>query len=217
MSILPITVTIEADPAEAGQQMLVIDGTANSDTIVLGAGANNGVTLNFDGTALGDILPTGSAPFALVMVFGEGGNDLLDARGLAVSTVLVGGSGNDTLYGGSGRNLLIGGAGADTLHAGSAGDILVSGYTSYDSNLTALASLMAEWDSSSSYTTRIAKLRYGGGLNGSYVLNSTTVFNDNAIDVLYGGAGLDWFLAHTSGTHKDKIIGSTRGEVITSI
>src|SRR5207237_898492 len=123
-SIPPVTVTIQTDPATMTRQMLVIDGTANGDSIVLGTGANVGVTLSFNGTALGNVLPTNGSPFAVVVVFGEGGNDTLDTRGLTVSSVLEGGTGSDTLSGGSGRNLLIGGLGADTLVAGSGGDIL---------------------------------------------------------------------------------------------
>src|SRR5262249_21985781 len=61
-------------------------------------------------------MPGGGSPVDLVVVTGEGGNDTIDARGLSISTALVGGTGNDTLYGGSARNLLIGGAGADTLN-----------------------------------------------------------------------------------------------------
>src|SRR5262249_57119840 len=104
----------------------------------------------------------------------------------------LGGTGNDTLYGGSARNLLIGGAGADTLNAGG-GDILIGGTTSYDSNLTALAFILAEWDRTDvDYATRVGQLSgsLGGGLNGSYLLNSTTVFDDSASDVLNGSLGL---------------------------
>src|SRR5207249_8542485 len=104
VNILPVSVTIQTDPANTTRQMLVIDGTASSDGIVLGTGANNGVTLSFNGTALGNILPTTGSPFALVVVLGEGGNDTLDTRGLTVSSVLAGGAGSDTLSGGSGRN-----------------------------------------------------------------------------------------------------------------
>jgi Ca2+-binding RTX toxin-like protein len=222
-------VTVASDPAITGKQMLVIDGTANSDSIVLGNGASNGVTLSFDGIALGNILPTNSNPFALVQVFGEGGNDVLDARNLSVSSVLVGGSGNDTLYGGSGRNLLIGGAGADTLSAGSAGDILIGGTTSYDANTAAhqvaLAAIMAEWDSTASYATRIKQLSGkagSGGLNGSNFLNSATVFDDNSRDVLNGyspavGDSLDWFFAHHAGRTGDQVNNQVSGEVLTKI
>src|SRR5262249_34093462 len=154
--------------------------------------------------------------FALVIVLGEGGNDTLDARALSVSTALVGGSGNDTLSGGSARNLLIGGAGADTLYAASAGDLLIACSTNHDSNRTALAFLMAEWNrTDADYLTRVKRLggSLSGGLNGSYLLNGTTIFDDNTIDVLYGGAGVDWFFAHLKGKNKDKVIGQTGGEV----
>jgi ELWxxDGT repeat protein len=220
VNVLPVSVSIQADPANTARQMLVIDGTAGSDSIVLGTGASNGVTLSFAGTALGNILPSNGNPFALVIVLGEGGNDTLDARALAVNCVLVGGSGNDTLYGGSGRNLLIGGAGGDTLFAGSAGDILIGGPTSYDANLSALAFIMAEWGRTDvDYLTRVKHLNgsLGGGLNGAYLLNSTTVFDDNTVDVLYGGAGMDWFFAHQNGRNRDKVIGQTSGEVVTGI
>jgi hypothetical protein len=219
VNILPVSVTVQTDPASTTRQMLTIDGTANSDRIVLGAGTDNGVTLSFDGTALGNILPTNGGSFALVIVLGEGGSDTLDTRSLSVSSVLVGGSGNDTLYGGSAPNLLIGGLGADTLYAGNAGDILIGGATSYDSNLTALAVIMAEWDRTDvSYSTRIKHLQgsLGGGLNGQYVLNGSTVLDDNTTDALYGGAGLDWYFAHQKGK-KDLVYGPTSGEVVTSI
>lgn len=50
----------------------------------------------------------------------------------------------------------------------------------------------------------------GGGLNGSYRLNATTVLEDGAVDVLYGDAGLDWFLASS-----EDVVNSTAGEIIT--
>jgi ELWxxDGT repeat protein len=219
VQILPVSVMAEADPADTTKEMLFIDGTASNDTIVL-AGNNSSLTLTFDGTSLGNIVPAGSSPVGLVVVNGEGGDDVLDARALGVSSVLEGGSGNDTLYGGSAPNLLIGGAGSDALYAGSAGDILIGGTTSYDSNLTALAYIMAEWGRTDvSYATRVGQLNgsLSRGLNGPYLLGSTTVFDDSTTDVLYGGAGLDWFFAHLNGSNKDQVKGQTSGEVITSI
>ena len=69
------------------------------------------------------------------------------------------------------------------------------------------------------YLTRVKHLggSLSGGLNGSYLLNGTTVFDDNTVDVLYGGAGVDWYFAHQKGKHRDKVIGQTSGEVITDI
>lgn len=209
VNILPVSVTVEADPADRTntKQMLVLDGTAGSDNIVL-VGDSSKVSLNFNNTPLGDLVPSLGYSFDLVVVFGEGGNDTLNAKQLAVGSVLVGGSGKDTLYGGSAPSLLIGGSGSDLLYAGSAGAILIGGTTNYDSltdhNLTALASIMAEWSSNADYLTRTKSLQ-------SY-LNSTTVFDDNASDGLYGGAGLDWYLAHLKGKNKDRVQGETSGE-----
>jgi ELWxxDGT repeat protein len=223
VNIQPVSVTIEADPARSGAEMLVIASTANFERLAL-SGNSGGVSLTFDGIALGTILPTNGETFALVEAFAGGTSDLLDARNLSVSCVLVGGPGNDTLYGGSGRNLLIGGAGSDTLYAGSAGDILIGGTTSYDTNnssdQTALAYIMAEWNSTASYSTRIKQLTGkagSGGLNGKYFLNSATVSDDNTSDVLEGGAGLDWYFAHRKGKTPDKVVGQTSGETITNI
>jgi ELWxxDGT repeat protein len=225
VNILPVSIAIQTDPASTSRQMLVITGSAAGDSIVLGSGSNNGVTLSFNSTALGNILPTNGNPFALVIVLGQGGNDILDTRALAVSSVLVGSAGNDSLYGGSGRNLLISGTGNDALYAGSAGDILIGGATNYDANLTALASIMAEWTSTANYATRV-KLLSGkggsGGLNGSYFLNSNTIFNDSSRDVLNGysqavGDSLDWFFTHHAGKNGDQVNNQVSGEVVTRV
>jgi hypothetical protein len=79
---------------------------------------------------------------------------------------------------------------------------------------------MAEWDRTDvSYTTRVKQLNgsQSGGLNASYFLKNTTVFDDKTTDVLTGGAGMDWFFAHTKGKNQDQVIGLTSGEVVTSI
>jgi hypothetical protein len=229
ISILDVGVTVQADPADGSRQMLVVNATLYTNDVYsfpaylnigLSAGANNGVTVTLAGTSVGNFVPTNGSPFALLALFGGMEYDTIDARALSISTVLVGGSGNDTLYGGSGRNLLIGGTDADTLYAGSAGDILIAGNTTYDTNPTALAYLMAEWSrTDADYATRIGHLNgsIGGGQNGSYLLNATTVFDDSAIDALYGGAGLDWFIAHLNGKSQDQVNGKTSGETATSI
>jgi hypothetical protein len=215
---VPVTIAIQPDPAHTNQQMLLISDSGNGDSLTLASAASNAVSLIVNGYDLGSIAPTNNSPFALVMAFGGSGSDTIDARNLTVSSVLVGGAGSDYLYGGSARNLLIGGLGSNTLYAGSVGDILIGGTTSYNSNPTALAYIMAEWDSGDSYSTRVNKLSNGGGLNGAYVLNSTTVSDNNATDQLYGGAGLDWYFAHLKGRRNlDQIHGQTSGEVVTQI
>jgi hypothetical protein len=135
---------------------------------------------------------------------GNGGNTLTGNTqakliGNTQGNILVGGAGNNTITGGSGASLLIGGPGTDTVIGGSGGDILIGGTTAYDANTTALMSILAEWQSSNSYATRISHLKNGGGLNGSnkLVLGST-VFDDGNANQLTGGSpvnigALDWF------------------------
>jgi hypothetical protein len=218
-----VTVAIQTDPAHTSQQMLIIKDSGYGYTIDLGSAGNNGVSLTVDGSNLGTIAPTNTNAFALVMVLSSStGYETIDASSLAISSVLVGGSGSSYLHGGSGRNLLIAGSGSASLHAGSAGDILIGGYSTYDSNATALAYIMAEWDSSDSYSTRVSKISKGGGLNG-YGLNGSTVFDNSHTDYLYGyslasGNSLDWFFAHTRGKYnKDYIYNLMSAEKVTNI
>ncbi|QXH54097.1 type I secretion C-terminal target domain-containing protein [Pseudomonas fakonensis] len=59
------------------------------------------------------------------IIFGQGGNDYLD--GGKGNDILLGGTGNDTLLGGEGNDLLFGGAGNDTLIGGKGNDIMTGG------------------------------------------------------------------------------------------
>jgi hypothetical protein len=75
---------------------------------------------------------------------------------------------------------------------------------------------MAEWGSSDSYATRISDLTSGGGLNGSYLLNTSTVHDNGQVDTLSGitaAAPLDWFFADATDIIKHK----NSGEVVTMI
>jgi len=157
-----------------------------------------------------------------VMFFAGNGNDILNLSGsgsnantVTPNNVLVGGGGTDRLIGGQGRDILIGGAGQATLQAGSGGDILIGGTTNYDNNAAALAAILAEWGSNDDYSTRMARLNgsMSGGLNGSYLLNSSTVHGNGLADNLYGGSGLDWYFAGMM----DVLFNKTPGEVVTPI
>ena len=108
-------------------------------------------------------------------------------------------------------------AAADTLRAAYGGSILIGGYTDYDANLPALLAIMKEWGrTDANYSTRVKHLQgsLAGGFNGSYRLTATRVHDDQAIDSLYGWAGMDWFF---SGKKRDKVYDQDRGEVITRI
>ncbi|MFM2153724.1 MAG: hypothetical protein RL199_2159 [Pseudomonadota bacterium] len=62
-----------------------------------------------------------------VLLFGGGGNDIIDASTATVGLQLFGAAGDDTLNGGSGADLLDGGPGNDTLSGGDGADTLSGG------------------------------------------------------------------------------------------
>jgi Ca2+-binding RTX toxin-like protein len=120
--------------------------------------------------------------------------DIENVTGGAGDDILVGDANANILKGGDGRDILVGGGGSDALDGGAGDDILIGGVTAYDANTPALLALRAEWSQSNeTYQQRFQHLFHGGGQNGSFVLNPTTVFDDGAADLLTGGAGQDWF------------------------
>jgi Ca2+-binding RTX toxin-like protein len=154
------------------------------------------------------------------ILFAGSGNTTLSATGSSAANVLVGGTGDDNLQGGLGADILIADMGHDNLRAGSGGDILIGGYTDYDSNITALADLRKEWSRTDlSYTARINDLTgaTSGGYNGTFDLTTSTVHDNQIVDNLDGGSGLDWFFAKLSGSFADVISGRKKDEVVTSL
>jgi Ca2+-binding RTX toxin-like protein len=136
-----------------------------------------------------------------VWLYGGAGNDRL--KGGAGNDVLLGGDGDDLLVGSNGRDLLIGGMGRDRIVGNADDDILIAGRTAFDSEAASLAAILAEWSRQGlSYQDRILHLRAGGGYNGAVTLNTdptrgpVSAFDDEAADVLTGGAGSDWFFAN---------------------
>ena len=103
--------------------------------------------------------------------------------------MLVGGNGNDILNGGNGRDLLIGSQDNDDLDGGTDDDVLIGGYTIYDGNVAALDAVMAIWNSSASFSSRVATLTASGG----WLQANVTVFDDDDHDALVGNAGRDLY------------------------
>ena len=225
-------------PTVQGVSDMIVQGTAGNDTIIVSTVGNTSqVTVKLNGTMVGTYQPTGrmivhglagddniqvTGNTSLPMwLYGDGGNDRL--KGGAGNDVLMGGDGDDLLAGGSGRDLLNGGTGADRLVGDADDDILVAGYTLFDINQMALAAVMAEWTSVRSYSQRVANIsnrtvagtdasEFGNRANGGYFLMADganrTVLDDNAVDLLTGSSGQDWFLFNAdgeSGTKKDKV------------
>jgi hypothetical protein len=239
--ISAVTAAVQADPGDATRSALVVQGSPDTDDLRLGKGPGNAIELQVSGYSVATYSAPGGAAFGHLLVYGNGGDDGIQLYGnLAVpallfggagndtfnidasiaNNVLVGGAGNDSLYGGSGRDLLIGGLGADTLRAASGGSILIGGYTQYDANLPALFAIMKEWGrTDADYNTRVKHLQgtLAGGLNGSYRLTTTTVHDDAVVDSLNGWSGMDWFFVGGTGKKRDKVYSQTAGELITSI
>jgi len=112
---------------------LYVGGTTRADSIELWTDRTGGVRVgvNRHGWGRYDL-----AEDARVFVFGQAGNDRIDATRLNRSTVLDGGAGNDflfgghrddILYGGSGNDILWGGDGADALYGDDGNDFLCGG------------------------------------------------------------------------------------------
>jgi Ca2+-binding RTX toxin-like protein len=123
------------------------------------------------------------------VLLGNAGNDLLDMSASVPPTS-------------EGRNLLIGGAGVDDLRGGADDDILIGGTTKYDTKAAALAVVMQEWTSTRSFEDRCTNLETGirdPKLGLIRLVRKTrsapkgTVLDDGTRDVLFGGAGYDWF------------------------
>ena len=134
--------------------------------------------------------------------------------GGAAGGVLVAHGAGNTVIGGGGPSVLIGGYGKNLIEAGGSDDLIIAGSTIYDYNVTALTAILAEWQSPLSYAGRIYQLKYGGGLNGAYVLDlNYTVFVPSTPPgprfgygggefqtTIIGNAAQDWFFTDYSTT-----------------
>ncbi len=128
---------IDALDGGLGENVLLQDGVNITSGIVSVFGDNNDNTLTISRDAAGNIFSNGVAiPGAtvantfLIRIFGKGGNDVIslnESNGALPAAMLFGGSGNDTLTGGSGADLLFGGIGNDTLLGKGGIDLLFGG------------------------------------------------------------------------------------------
>jgi extracellular elastinolytic metalloproteinase len=221
-----VSIQLQPDPWDASKTALVVGGTPGNDVIAFRSAAG-GVRVVFNGVSQGVFQPTGhliaygqagsddirvQGTIRLeALLFGGDGGDRLDGGGGA--DILVGGNGNDRMNGGAARDILIGGFGADRMDGGGGDDLLVGGSTAHDDNLQALFSLMAEWNSTRDYATRVANLRGTGSgprANGNYFLDLATVFDDGAVDRLTGAGGFDWFFPGLN----DVLVDRQSGELV---
>jgi hypothetical protein len=207
-------VTVEGTPTVpvtlSDVDALVFSATPGNDNVVIHSGSGgSGIRVRINGVEQGTFQPTGH-----VVIHGLAGNDDLQVSGsISVPVwlyggpghdrlkggdghdVLLGEAGDDLLTGGGGRDLMIGGDGADRIVGNNEDDILISDWTAHDSSTAALSAIMAEWTRTDrTYLQRISNLMNGSGLNGSVVLNASTIFADADADKLTGSSGNDWFI-----------------------
>jgi Ca2+-binding RTX toxin-like protein len=214
---------------------LVAGGTTGDDVIRFGQRPGGAINVTINGVSQGDftgvtgIVAYGQAGNDVLSVsgrvtvpaalFGGDGNDVLQAGG--GPTVLVGGAGDNVLLAGSGRDVLIGGSGTNVLLGLGGDDLLIAGSTAFDSNVTALQAILAEWSSGRDYLTRIANLTGTGSgadfanrLNGdNFLVAGQTVFGDAGNSLVVGGPGQDWFFAGLA----DLVLGRRNDEVLTQL
>jgi Ca2+-binding RTX toxin-like protein len=239
-----VGVVLAPNPVDPTKTDLIVGGTSGNDCISIFPAAyrrlyvlNNGRLFGpFDpsgrivvyGRAGNDVLTVSPSVDRRAFLYGQAGNDIL--TGGEGDDVLVVGDGNDSLLGSGGRNILIGGNGADQILRsnvlnGVLGDnLMIGGWTNYDANDVALIRLLDEWSrtdlaAATSYATRVNHLRGPvGGNNGMFFLNPTTVHDNATLDLLYGGNGQNWYLAHVlGGGVRDFVLGRKSTESVDNI
>ena len=79
---------------------------------------------------------------------------------------------------------------------GNAGeDVLIGGATVYDFDFDALHGIQAEWRRTDlGFAARVSHLKLGGGLNGTFKLNASTLIDDLLNDLLGGASGEDFLI-----------------------
>jgi hypothetical protein len=144
-----------------------IYGTAAADTITV-----TDSTLTYNGTTYNVSMATS------VVIYGQGGNDIVDASAVSKPVRLYGEDGTDTLKGGSSADVLEGGIGNDTIYGGSGDDTYVFAGTNSLGTDT-----LFETASGGSDTLDFSALDYGIGLD-------IDLFADDDVFVSNGGKTL---------------------------
>jgi RHS repeat-associated protein len=227
------TTALEPDPFIPGATDLAVGGTAGNDVILVTAGDRpRQVHIMMAATSLPRFVYSGTFSTTAaqrLLIYGGAGNDFIVVdRRLTMPALIDGGPGNDILIAGGGPTILLGGGGNDVLLGGPAPSLLISGggrsflaadgpailiggHTDYDTNSAAQFALLAEWSRPDlGYSSRVNDLLHGGGLNGTIILDATTVHPGTVTALLLDGAGLDLYFASS----KDWVVGNKKGETI---
>jgi len=219
-------VNITVTPAAASGEVTIdaggivrIGGTSGNDTLILTSHAGF-LNVSLNGVLISSAIPLSS--ICEVRAWVRDGNDVIDASDLAVSTVLFGGIGDDTLIGGSvsdyifggdgadsstggaGDDFLSGGAGADRIVGAAGSDVLVAGAVRSSYSLIAIKDVLAEWVADAIPTPD------DGGSDDSAVVESD-------VDKLTGSAGADWFIVGEGDLITDLKLNRNTGDLVTHV
>jgi Ca2+-binding RTX toxin-like protein len=227
---------LEMDPVNPTRTALVVTTAPGTNSFLrVHVAPSGGVIVLDNNTPLGTFQPTGH-----IIVYANGAIDNVEVAGfVTLPSMLFGGTGNGTLYGGGGPNVIVGGSGTIVIYGRKTSDLLIggagrseiigrggndleiAGTTSFDNNIQALAAILAEWSSSDSYATRVADLTgqgsgQGQDLNGNYFLQAgSTVLDDGLGDTLIAGSGRDLLFARIAGGGVlDQVNGLLTGDLL---
>lgn len=215
----------------SGAQVYIYgQGNAGSriETITLASGTYS-LASGPSGSAGNDILLPAYG-VSMQSLYGNGGDDVLLARGATGSVGLNGGDGNDILVGGAYSDTLIGGTGDDTLRGGGGNDTLDGGTGTDAASYTDAASpvivnLGTTTFSNGSDTVAGGTARDGqGGIDTLYGIedvsgsagNDTLIGSDTQDNWFWGGAGNDSIIGGASGYDGLSFKGAT-GSVIADL
>src|SRR5688500_2418993 len=203
----PGTAVLVNDPDAPGKKMLSVLGTAGADQIRLKQDKKGNVEVRLGNKRLGSF-----SGMTRIVVDGGAGNDTIDASGVTVPVVILGGDGDDLINGGDGNDILLGGAGNDNI-SGSYGNDLIGGgkgrdalfshfgndlvladALSFENDLRSTTAVLSEWTRNDrSLAQRVANLMNGGGKNGKTKLSGNVV-DDKAADRIFGTPNADLLL-----------------------
>jgi Ca2+-binding RTX toxin-like protein len=158
---------------------LTVTGTVAGDAIFLHTSGTN-VTVSVNGRGLGSFSYAGVK--SIVIDAGAGGDNVSLAKEIDRPTLILGGLGDDRLYGSGGRNLIVGGGGKDDLFGRAKDDVLVGNRTTLTT--AQLRSALATWNGTGTYAARVGSIRR---------TLAGTQFDDGKVDRLTGAVGQDWF------------------------
>jgi len=201
----PGSAVLTDDPKNPGKKILTIYGTKCADEIRIACAKKGAIDIRLKCKSLGLF-----SNLSQIIVYGQDGNDRIDMHkspvpvilfggngndrltGSQFNDILIGGDGNDRLYGDRGDDVIVGGAGRDDLHGRFGNDLLIGGGLTYENDIAAMQSISAEWTRTDlGLSDRLNHLMTGGGLNGTNVIDSTTLIDDHVRDMMHGGAGSD--------------------------